>query len=68
MKLWKKLPAKLRNHIISALQTFWFTFLTIFLVAVEQGDAVNKALIMGAIVTAFRAVSRELLHTLKLTK
>jgi len=58
----KNLIPKIKNHAISALQTFLLTFITIMLVAIEQGDAVNKALIYGAMVTAARAVSRELLH------
>jgi len=70
--LWNKLPAKLRNHIISALVTFLTTFGLIFTTSISESDNITlsfmKSTIIAASLAGVRAIAREAAHALELTK
>jgi len=68
MKYWKKLPAKLRNHLVSAMVTFWTSFALVFFTQLSDIEDFNldliHAIIFAATLAGIRAFSREVVHNL----
>ena len=71
-KFWSNLSPKLRNHIVSAFNTFTTTFGIIFFTGITNSASFSFEFIVSlacaSTATAVRAVSREILHALELTK